>query len=193
MKKELIVVAVAAWIFGLATGLVAPKFFSSSQLEPLVEPSTPFLEEEALQEKLIHAITEYQKILRDDANNVAAWANLGNLYYDTNQYQQAIEAYQQALALEPGLDGVRVDMATMYRKLGQYDKAIEELQSVLANDQKNPAARLNLGIILKQDKKDYQQALQVWEEFLKLFPGHPESPVVAEWVTGLKQQLGETK
>ncbi len=38
-----------------------------------------------------------------DAPAASSWHNLGNSYFQLGQYQQAIEAYQQALALQPDM------------------------------------------------------------------------------------------
>jgi tetratricopeptide (TPR) repeat protein len=46
----------------------------------------------------------------DDAMAVAAYYNLGNIFFDIRFYELAIEAYQAALLLDPDADDVRYNM-----------------------------------------------------------------------------------
>ena len=52
--------------------------------------------------------------LKSDPNNVKLLVNIGNIYYDAQQYPNAIEYYRQVLKLQPANTDVRSDMATAY-------------------------------------------------------------------------------
>ena len=58
----------------------------------------------------------------------------------------------------------------MYRHLKQFEKAIEAFRRAAQDDPKHINSRFNLGVVLKGDKNDIQEAIQAWEEFLKLQP-----------------------
>ncbi len=78
----------------------------------------------------------------------------------------------------------------MYRKLGQFDKALEALRRAVQDNPKHINSRFNLGVVLKYDKKDFQGAMQGWEEFLKLEPFMERDD---ERVTMVKQEIQAMK
>jgi len=56
--------------------------------------------------------------LKADPGNPARRVQIGNVYYDAQQFETAIEYYQQALKVKPHDSSVRTDMATAYWYLG---------------------------------------------------------------------------
>jgi tetratricopeptide (TPR) repeat protein len=72
--------------------------------------------------------------LEKDLNDLPTLIDLGNAYFDTDQYPEAIDAYSKALAIDPKNPDVRTDMGIMYRRLGQVDKAIQAFRQA-AQDQ----------------------------------------------------------
>jgi len=141
-------------------------------------------------QKFNEAIDSYQKVMELDDKNVGAYVQLGNIYYDTKQPEKSIGYYQKALQLKPELSDVRVDMATMYRISEQPDKAIEELHKVNKRDPTHAVAFLNLGIILKGDKKDLAGAKEAWNQFLKLMPGGMQAEEVKKMIRDLNREMG---
>src|SRR4030042_580687 len=65
-----------------------------------------------------------KSILEKDPINLQALISLGNAYFDTDRYHEAIEAYSRALVIDPKNPDVRTDMGIMYRKSGQFEKAL---------------------------------------------------------------------
>ena len=49
-----------------------------------------------------------------------------------------------------------------------------------------------LGLVYEQQKK-YKEAIAVYQEFLRLFPDHPESATFESYIVQLKKQLDESK
>jgi len=111
-----------------------------------------------------------QEIVKKDPKNLSAWVELGNLYFDTDQPKEAIDAYSRYLAVKPDNPDVRTDMGIMYRKLGQSDKALDEFRKAARSDPKHVNSRYNIGLVLLHDKQDIQGAIKAWEEYLKVDP-----------------------
>ena len=57
-----------------------------------------------------------RRTLEKDPNDVQALIELGNDYYDAEDYTRAIEAYQKSLKLDPRNADVLTDMGVTYRK-----------------------------------------------------------------------------
>ena len=116
------------------------------------------------------------------------WVKLGNNYYDTNQNDKAIVAYDKALAINNSSANVWTDMGIMYRRIGQFDKAIESFIEGAKRDPKHIFSRFNRGIVLLYDLKDTPGAIAAWEEVLKIDPAltTQDGKRLSDWVAELK-------
>lgn len=115
-------------------------------------------------------IKTLKDIVKKDPKNLPALVELGNLYFDTGQPKEAIEAYSQYLTVKPDNADVRTDMGIMYRALGDFDRAIEEFKKAAQSDPKHQNSRYNIGIVLLHDKQDVKGAIAAWEDYLKVDP-----------------------
>ena len=113
---------------------------------------------------------ELEAQVAQSPENTAAWTELGHVYYDTNQFGKAIGAYKKSLALNPENPDILTDLGIMYRHDSQPEKAIESFDKAISIDQKHETARLNKGIVLMNDLKEREEALEVWEELLEINP-----------------------
>jgi tetratricopeptide (TPR) repeat protein len=113
-------------------------------------------------------IQALKDIVKKDPKNLPALVELGNLYFDSGQPKEAIEAYNQYLAIKPDNADVRTDMGIMHRASGDFDRAIEEFKKAAQSDPKHINSRYNIGIVLLHDKNDIQGAIKAWEEYLKV-------------------------
>ena len=107
-----------------------------------------------------------KEIVKKDPKNLAAWYELGNLYFDANQPKEAIQAYTEYIKLKPDNADVRTDLGIMYRNTGEPDKAIEEFKKAAQIDPKHVNSRYNLGLVLLHDKRDMKAAIKAWEDYL---------------------------
>ena len=176
MKKETaILLIVIAFLVGFVTGATVAilKGTKATEKAPVVKkpqmappPSSPG----PSPTEVTSEIEALKDIVKKDPKNLPAWVELGNLYFDSNQPKEAIEAYSQYLAIKPDNPDVRTDLGIMYRKLGNFDKAIEEFKRAAQSDPKHNNSRYNLGIVLLHDKHDVKGAIKAWEEYLKVDP-----------------------
>jgi cytochrome c-type biogenesis protein CcmH/NrfG len=180
MKKEtailgMVIVFIVGFIagavvFGLTRGSGTPRGASVAQKGPSPE-MTQEMDQAIPNPAEVAAKTQALKdIVQKDPKNLSAWAELGNIYFDTNQPQEAIEAYSKYLALKPDNADVRTDMGIMFRKLGDFDRAIKEFRTAAQNDPKHVNSRYNIGIVLLHDKQDIKGAIKAWEDYLKADP-----------------------
>jgi cytochrome c-type biogenesis protein CcmH/NrfG len=103
-------------------------------------------------------------------NNTTAWIQLGHVYFDTDQYANAIGAYEKALEQNPDNADILTDLGVMYRRNGQPRKAIEKFDAAIAVDSKHETARFNKGIVLMHDLEDREGAIRTWEKLLEINP-----------------------
>lgn len=110
--------------------------------------------------------------LKSDADNPDLLTQVGNLYYDAQQYQAAIDYYGRALKTKPSEVAVRTDMATAYWYLGDADTAIAEFNRALSYSPTNPNTLFNLGLVRWRGKRDAAGAVEEWEKLLSANPSY---------------------
>jgi cytochrome c-type biogenesis protein CcmH/NrfG len=102
--------------------------------------------------------------------NAGAWVQLGHLYFDRDETEKAIHAYEKSLELSPDNTNVLTDLGIMYRRSGNPKKAIELFDRVIQLDPQQENARFNKGIVLLHDLKDEEGAIDAWEGLLEINP-----------------------
>jgi len=178
MKKETAILAIlVALIVGFIAGALSYWRYSAG-LRTAERPATvqqPQMPPQAASQgpppaEVAAKVEALKDIVKKDPKNVAAWMELGNLYFDTNRPNEAIDAYTRYLAIKPDNADIRTDLGIMYRNIGQPDKAIEEFRKAAQIDPNHVNSRYNLGIVLLHDKGDIQGAVKAWEDYLKVDP-----------------------
>ena len=124
--------------------------------------------------------------LKSNPTDPALLAQVGNVYYDTQLYQDAIGYYEKSLNGDPKNVGVRTDMGTAYFYLGDADRAITEFNKALSTDPKHGQTLYNLGMVQWQGKGDVTAAVQAWENLLKNVPDYPDRDKVQQLVEKAK-------
>lgn len=125
--------------------------------------------------------------LKVDPANVDLLQNIGNIYYDTQQYPTAIDYYQRALKIEPANAGVRTDMATAFWYTGNADGAIAEFHKALSYEPNKPNTLFNLGIVEWQGKMDIDQAVTIWQKLLDTNPNYEGKDKVLQLMAEAKK------
>lgn len=116
------------------------------------------------------------------------WTELGNAYFDSDQYPEAIEAYQRSLEIDSGNADVWTDMGIMYRRVGEYSKALAAFDRAVAENPAHQMSRFNKGIVLFYDLEDKIGAFQSWDELAKMNPNFrtPDGRTIAQMMQDLR-------
>ena len=128
--------------------------------------------------------------LKANSENPELLANIGNIYYDAQQYPTAIEYYQRTLKLQPANTGVRTDLATAVWYTGDIDTAIQEFDKALTYEPTKPNTLFNLGIVKWQGKMDVKGALAAWQKLLDTNPNYEAKDKVLELMAQAKNHAG---
>jgi cytochrome c-type biogenesis protein CcmH/NrfG len=112
---------------------------------------------------------------------------IGNLYYDAQQFPEAVKYYEQSVKINPNSTDVRTDLATAYHFMGESDKAIGEYDEVLKIDPKHANALFNEGMVKWQDKMDAKGAIASWKKLLERNPDYPKKEQVQKLIAQAEQ------
>jgi cytochrome c-type biogenesis protein CcmH/NrfG len=124
--------------------------------------------------------------LQSSPNDPALLAQVGNVYYDTRIYSEAIKFYDQSLKADPKNPDVRTDLGTSYYYLGDADRALQEFHTVLKYDPKHAQTMFNMGMVQWQGKGDAKAAVASWEQLLKAVPDYPDRAKVQQLIEKAK-------
>jgi len=187
-KETFLVVTLLALAVGFFGGVVFTVFKSDSGA-PL--PSAPAPVQTGTPSPAVSdRIAALERQTRADPGKADAWTELGNAYFDTNQYEASISAYRKSLELNPNNPNVWTDMGVMYRRSNRPEEAIKSFDQAIAVDPKHEVSRMNKGIVLLHDLDDIDGAIQAWEGLLEVNPiaMSPTGISIDQMVTQLKKQ-----
>ena len=133
------------------------------------------------------AIAPLLVTLQGNPNDFETILKVANLYYDGQQYPEAIPYYERAAKIQLQNPDVLTDLGTSLWYTGDADKAIAEFQQALKYQPGRASTLFNLGIVRWQGKMDPKGAVQAWEELLQKNPDYPEKQQLQEFIARAKQ------
>ncbi len=175
MKKENILIAIMALVAGLIGGFLIFSI-SGKKEEPTLTGGVTAGSGSPVDYQ--QRIAELEKVVANDPKNLQAWTMLANEYYDTDQAQKAINAYNKALELTPGNPNLLTDQGVMFKRTGQFDKALANFEKAQKIDPKHLQSLYNIGIVYSEDLKQPDKALKVWNHYLELDSTSPAAQQV---------------
>ena len=205
MTQTLVVAVVVALAVGFLGGVIYSSMQStpSSQLAAVQQPgSMPSMgggqsqpPPSSLNPQQASAILSLEQRVAANSNDADAWVQLGNTYFDANNFVKAIAAYNHYLTLQPNNPNVLTDLGIMYRNNGQPTEAIASFDRAIALDPKHVQAPFNKGIVLMNDQHDHQAAIDVWQKLIDTNPGATASNgmPVSQVIEDAKKQMAEGK
>lgn len=113
--------------------------------------------------------------------NYMGFYYLGQALNELGRPEDAAEAYQRCLSIEPDLMEPRAALIDIYRRQGRDAKAVSQYQAILERDPRNAAAALELGVFYKKQGRA-DKARAIWEDLA--VRARPASDVVKA-VTGM--------
>ena len=189
-KETLWLVALVALAFGFLAGIVFSVYKAGPLSAPVSQQAAAPQQQTQAQTPDVQAILALEKEVVTNPGNYQAWTQLGNYYFDSNNFAKAIEAYNKSLAINPNDPDVLTDLGVMYRSSGEPNDAIATFDRALAINPDHATARFNRGIVQLYDLKDRDGAIKTWEELVKLHPDAkaPNGQLVSEIITTVKTQ-----
>ncbi|KAI9292874.1 TPR-like protein [Neoconidiobolus thromboides FSU 785] len=100
------------------------------------------------QSKYGRAYEAYQQAVYRDGKNAAFWCSIGVLYYQINQFRDALDAYSRAIRINPHISEVWYDLGTLYESCNnQIEDARDAYSRALDLDPNNQLIRQRLNLL----------------------------------------------
>jgi cytochrome c-type biogenesis protein CcmH/NrfG len=201
MRADAIVFGIAGSLFGLIIGWVlgSQQAASSARVAALTAPVAQAApaQQAAAQPQAAPVDPERVKALEATAaqnpKDAQPRVQLGNLFFDGEQYPKAITWYEQALALNPNDTNVSTDLGVAYYYTNQADRALKQFDHSLSIDPRHIKTLLNVGIVRAFGKQDLAGAGTVWQQVVALSPDSPEGQAAKKGLEGIKSASGGGK
>ena len=186
--------SIAYGIAGVAFGLIAGWIIGTQQAAPRVAPApaqaaaapaanAPSERAAILDETKVKAL---KSVAEQQPSNAQPRAELANLYFDAERYDDAIAWYQAALKITPDDVNLSTDLGVCYYYTNQADKALLQLSHSLSIDPKHAKTLLNMGIVKAFGKQDLEGATKAWQQVVDLGPDTPEGQAAKRALDTLK-------
>ena len=191
-SRQAYVLAAFCLVLGVALGYlfrgsaspVAAQASATTNAQPGADASRQAAEAQAA---LAQATAPLLEAVNRNPNDYESLVKLGNAFYDGQQFPNAIQYYERALALHPENPDVRTDMGTAYWYTGNADKAVAAMETSLKYRPGHPQTLFNLGWVRWQGKADAKGAVEAWQKLLKANPDYPQRQQVEQYIAKAKE------
>jgi tetratricopeptide (TPR) repeat protein len=188
MQKESIVMGLAGLLLGVMVGWIigsqaapggnAPPPAAQAAAAPAQGQQAAPLDE--------NRVAELRAAALKDSRDATPRVQLGNLYFDSERYEEAAKWYTEALAITPTDVDVSTDLGITYYYRNQPDRALEQFERSLKIDPKHSKTLLNIGVVRAWGKQDLEGAAQAWERVLEVAPNSEEAQRAKQGLDGIR-------
>jgi cytochrome c-type biogenesis protein CcmH/NrfG len=192
MRADAIVFGIAGTLFGLIIGWVlgSQQAGRTAGVAAPVAQTAPASQQPPAAPQPAPVDPERVKALEaaaaQNATDIQSRVQLGNIFFDAEQFMQAIGWYEQALKINSNDVNVSTDLGVAYYYTNQPDKALAQFDHSLRVDPKHIKTLLNIGIVRAFGKQDLPGAAKVWQQVVDLSPNSPEGQAAKKGLEGIK-------
>lgn len=192
MRADALVFGIAGSLFGLIIGWVLGSQ-QASRTAAVAAPAAqaaPAQPQQPSQPQAVPVeparVKAMEGVAAQNPKDAQPRVQLGNMFFDAEDYPKAITWYEQAMALNPNDPNVSTDLGVAYYYTNQADKALAQFDQSLTIDPKHVKTLLNIGIVRAFGKQDFAGAGRAWQQVVDLSPGSPEGQAAKKGLEGIK-------
>lgn len=134
------------------------------------------------------AVKYFGKFIDLKPTSERGYFGLGNTYLLMGKFDEAEQSFHQALQVKPDYLLALINLAMAQTQADHIDQALASYQDIMKRSPGIAGVHKNLGLIYAQHKNDPAQAIQHFEESLRLAPNQPEAPAIRNVLRNLKNE-----
>ena len=131
-------------------------------------------------------VAELVRSLERDPENPEILTDLGNAYYDREDWDHAIEAYEKARRKAPKNPNLLSDLGAAHRNRGEFDLAIAFFQKARQADPDHWQSLLNWLLVEAYDRRNPGAAQPLYDELKRRYPDIPQIDRIQSQITSLR-------
>lgn len=131
-------------------------------------------------------LEEIRASVEKDPENPKLLTSLGNAYYDREDWDRAIDAYEKARRKAPDDPNLLSDLGAAYRNRGEFKRAVALFERAREKDKEHWQSLLNLVLIHAYDLHDPAGAQRWFDELKRRYPEIPDLDRIQERISSLR-------
>lgn len=139
-------------------------------------------------ENWLEAELELEQLILDYPEFPGPFVNLAIIYMHDGRSDDAMEALEEALAIEPMHAAANNQLGILLRERGEFGASEEAYRRAIATDPEYALAHYNLGVLLDLYLRRSDEALALYERYQSFLP-EPDQQV-GRWIIDLRRRLG---
>jgi tetratricopeptide (TPR) repeat protein len=139
-------------------------------------------------EDWIEAELELEQLVLEYPGFAGPYVNLAIVYMRDDRKDDASEALERALAIDPAHVAANNQFAILLREQGRFEEAEQAYRRALQSDPSYALAYYNLGVLLDLYLGRQSEALEYYEQYQSLLE-EPDQQV-GRWIVDLRRRLG---
>jgi cytochrome c-type biogenesis protein CcmH/NrfG len=192
MRADSIVFGVAGILFGLIVGWIlgsqqaggAARVVAPTAPQQAAAPAQGSGQQPAVLDQ--NKVQALRTVAEQNPKDVQTRVDLGNLFFDAEQFPEAITWYEAALKINPSDPNVSTDLGVALYYTNQPDRAIKQFEHSLSIDPRHTKTLLNMGIVKAFGKQDLEGAQQAWRQVVAIAPDSPEGQAAKKGIDGIQ-------
>lgn len=130
-------------------------------------------------------VAAYERAIDLDPNSTGALVNLGTLFFNARQYNDAERHYKRAVAVDADYALAHFNLGNLYDEQGDRPRALQHYLQALRSNPAYADAHYNVAL-LYQNIGQAMKAVRHWREYLKLDPA-------SSWAAVARRELQKIK
>ncbi len=131
-------------------------------------------------------LAEITRALERDPENPEILMDLGNLYYDREDWDRAVATYEKARRKAPKNPNLLSDLGAAHRNRGEFDLAVAYFQKARESDANHWQSLLNWLLVEAYDRRDAAAAQRLYDEVKQRYPEIPQIDKIQEQISSLR-------
>ena len=126
------------------------------------------------QNRLQQVVNEAQTLTKRYTKSLTLWNLIGSSAAQLGQLDEAVNAFQKAISINPDYAKAYYNMGNALRDLGKLDEAVEAYKKALASKPDYAEAYNNMGYIFQQQEKP-EEAIEAYNNAISIKPDYADA------------------
>jgi cytochrome c-type biogenesis protein CcmH/NrfG len=199
MSRDSLIFGIAGVFFGVLVGWIvgSQQGTAARQAAPAPQqaaaPSAPPQGQQTAAPLDESRAANLRQAAERDPKDARVRAELGNVYFDAERFQDASRWYEESLKIDPNNVNASTDLGISYYYMNQPDRALAQFDRSLAIDPRHAKTLLNIGIVRAYAKEDLGGAVEVWKRVLEVAPDSTEGKVARQALDAIRNSHPNVK